>query len=78
MEGTGQEQRWRRDVRGSGSASGAGSGSRRPTPHLTSPLEGGRDELGKMGDVVVGEVGGSCLRRNDEEGRRNDSGAALV
>ena len=28
-----------------------GGGSVPPTPHLTSPLEGGRDELGK------GEVG---------------------
>ena len=35
--------------------------SRRSTPHLTSPLEGGRDELGKG---CWGEVG-SCLRRND-------------
>ena len=26
-------------------------GSWRPTPHLTSPLEGGRDELGKGVDV---------------------------
>ncbi len=26
-----------------------GGGSRRPTPHLTSPLEGGRDELGRRG-----------------------------
>ena len=23
--------------------------SQRPTPHLTSPLKGGRDELGRMG-----------------------------
>ena len=36
----------------------AGGGSVHPTPHLTSPLEGGRDELGK----------GSCLRRNDGRG----------
>ena len=33
-----------------------------PTPHLTSPLEGGRDKLGK--ERVLGWVG-SCLRRND-------------
>ena len=39
-----------------------GGGSRRSTPHLTSPLEGGRDELGK--GWVLGRVG-SCLRRND-------------
>ena len=37
-----------------------------PTPHLTSPLEGGRDELGR--GRVLGWVG-SCLRRNDGEGR---------
>ena len=41
-------------------AGGAGLGA--STPHLASPLEGGRDELGKgVGWVVVG----SCLRRND-------------
>ena len=39
--------------------------SRRSTPHLTSPLSGGRDELGKGGGKGCwGEVG-SCLRRND-------------
>ena len=42
--------------------------SRRSTPHLTSPLEGGRDELGE--EVWV--RGGSCLRRNDGDRRRND------
>ena len=35
------------------------------TPHLTSPLVGGRDELGK--GWVLGWVG-SCLRRNDGGG----------
>ena len=51
-----------------------GGGSVPPTPHLTSPLRGERDELGKGGGVGgrgVG-VGGSCLRRNDGWGRRND------
>ena len=35
-------------------------GSWRPTPHLTSPLEGGRDELGKGvgGEGEVGKWGG--------------------
>ena len=42
-----------------------------PTPHLTSPLKGGRDELGKGGCVARGlrvdglGRAGSCLRRND-------------
>ena len=36
-------------------------------PHLTSPLRGGRDELGK--GLVFGRVG-SCLRRNDGGGAR--------
>ena len=40
-------------------------GSRRSTPHLTSPLEGGRDELGRGREL--GRVG-SCLRRNDGGG----------
>ena len=35
---------------------GFGGGSLRPTPHLTSPLKGGRDELGK-GGVRRGEEG---------------------
>ena len=48
-----------------GGGSAGGCGLRTPTPHLTSPLEGGRDELGEA--VGVG-VGGSCLRRNDGEG----------
>ena len=46
-------------------------------PHLTSPLEGGRDELGK--DWGWGWVGscraGSCLRRNDEGGAGMTEGA---
>ena len=47
-------------------------GSWRPTPHLTSPLKGGRDELGRRG-VGAWVERGSCLRRNDERrGRRND------
>ena len=29
-------------------------GSQRSTPHLTSPLEGGRDELGRRGECWVG------------------------
>ena len=41
-----------------------GGGSRRSTPHLTSPLEGGRDEFFLGGGRVLGRVG-SCLRRND-------------
>ena len=41
-----------------------GVGSVRRTPHLTSPLEGGRDELGEG----MGASGGSCLRRNDGRG----------
>ena len=40
-------------------------GSLRCTPHLTSPLKGGRDELGR--EWVLGWVG-SCLRRNDGKG----------
>ena len=47
--------------------------ARRSTPHLTSPLKGGRDELGKG---CWGEVG-SCLRRNDGWGRRNDGGGGV-
>ena len=40
------------------------------TPHLTSPLKGGRDELGRRGERWVG----SCLRRNDGiGGGRNDA-----
>ena len=47
--------------------------SRRSTPHLTSPLEGGRDELGKGWWVPacagMTEWGArSCLRRNDGMG----------
>ena len=41
-------------------------GLRHSTPHLTSPLEGGRDELEKEWAL---ERVGSCLRRNDGEGR---------
>ena len=44
-----------------------------PTPLLTSPLEGGRDELV---DGRGCRVGGSCLRRNDGGGRRSDGGGA--
>ena len=33
-------------------------GSWRPTPHLTSPLKGGRDELGK--GWVLAEWCGAC------------------
>ena len=51
-----------------------GAGSWCSTPHLTSPLEGGRDELGK--GVGVGWVG-SCLRRNDGEGRGDDGGLGV-
>ena len=40
---------------------------RRSTPHLASPLEGGRDELGG-GGKLGGGGGGSCLRRNDGKG----------
>ena len=52
-----------------GDRSAAGGRSVPPTPHLASPLEGGRDELGK--EWVVGGVvrlRGSCLRRNDGGG----------
>ena len=44
----------------------------RRTPHLTSPLKGGRDELGK--EWVLGRVG-SCLRRNDGRGVGMTGGA---
>ena len=46
VEGIWQAQR-------SGCEMGVGGGSVRPTPHLASPLEGGRDELGK-GWCLVG------------------------
>ena len=36
------------------------AGSRRSTPHLTSPLEGGRDELGKWGRVLGGWLVPAC------------------
>ena len=65
----------RGDGRGAAWAIGAcragGGGSRCSTPHLTSPLEGGRDELGK--GWVLGWVG-SCLRRNDGKEARNGGG----
>ena len=52
------------------------AGSQPLTPHLTSPLKGGRDEFGR------GEVGGgSYLRRNDGEGareQRRGAGLALM
>ncbi len=67
--------------RGGGGGLAGGGGSRPRTPHLTSPLEGGRDELGKGGMREAGgwwdELGmggdgggsaGSCLRRNDGGG----------
>ena len=43
-------------------------GSLPPTPHLTSPLEGGRDEF--FLEEWFGALGwlGSCLRRNDGGG----------
>ena len=48
--------RQRNDGRGAVRAIGAQrdwrGGSRRSTPHLTSPLEGGRDELGKGGRAL--------------------------
>ena len=34
--------------------------SQRPTPHLTSPLKGGRDELGKGGEGRWGGERGSA------------------
>ena len=37
-------------------------------PHLTSPLEGGRDEIGEAGGCWSGWIPSSCLRRNDEGG----------
>ncbi len=50
-----------------GSASGAGSGSQRPTPHLSSPLEGERDELGKGGgecrEILAASAGMTAARR---------------
>ena len=36
--------------------------SQTPTPHLTSPLRGGRDELGEGVGVGAGSVGGKCER----------------
>ena len=54
--------------RSAGGCSAAGGHSGHLTPHLTSPLPGGRDELGE--GWVLGWVS-SCLRRNDGGGRRN-------
>ena len=55
MTGGAQERRGMyMDDRAHGATGGPGSLPR--TPHLTSPLEGGRDELGK-GMRVVGEGG---------------------
>ena len=39
---------------GVGARTGGGVGSVRPTPHLASPLEGGRDELGKGSGGCLG------------------------
>ena len=52
--------------------SAAGGRSAPPTPHLTSPLKGGRDEFswGRYVVRVAWWLGGSCLRRNDERGGR--------
>ena len=47
---------------------GGGGCSRRSTPRLTSPLPGGRDELGEEWVWGVWEGVGSCLRRNDGRG----------
>ena len=57
-----------------------GGGSGRSTPHLTSPLEGGRDEFGEGVGVGMGGAVrvGSCLRRNDGEGRGDDGSANRV
>ena len=52
-----------------GACRAGGGGSQPPTPHLTSPLEGGRDEMGCR--RMLGRVG-SCLCRNDEKGRWSD------
>ena len=46
-----------------------------PCPLATSPLEGGRDELGKR---WVLRRAGSCLRRNDGKGRGSDGMRAGV
>ena len=61
---------WARGASGAGTT--AGARSLPPTPHLTSLLKGGRDELGKgwVGTRWCAR-GGSCLRRNDGGGRRN-------
>ena len=42
-----------------------GARARRSTPHLTSPLEGGRDELGEEVGVLVVVLGwrGACGER---------------
>ena len=68
----------RNDGAGAGMTEGGGVGDRgahdqwgrlgTPTPHLTSPLEGGGMNWGSGGCWA----GGSCLRRNDGWGRRND------
>ncbi len=58
---------------GGGARTISGVGSVRRTPHLASPLEGGRDELGKGVGGVVGV--GSCLRRNDGGGAGMTEGA---
>ena len=60
-------RRQERRVEGRRCECGLVRSSRRPTPHLASPLKGGRDELGERG-TGVGRVGGSCLRRNDGRG----------
>ena len=55
-----------------GACTTSGGGSWPPTPHLTSPLKGGRDELGPFLDPV------SCEVFNDLEGGREKLRHPLV
>ena len=63
-DGKGRGDEGERLARVIGACRAGGGGSLRPTPYLTSPLEGGRDELGKRCAERARRVG-SCLRRND-------------
>ncbi len=69
----GQEWRLGRAVRAIGRRCDWCAGSQRLTPHLASPLEGGRDELGKRWVRF-----GSCLRRNDKGERGYGGGAGMA
>ena len=68
--GAGMTEVWMRSRRVRAPDSVAGGRSRRPTPHLTSPLKGGRDEF-SWGRGLLGCVG-SCLRGYDGGGCGDD------